>query len=115
MSFRTWFSGLDGKTQSYFKYVAYTSGYSMTRKVIEMWDAKLYVKYDKNANKVDKYVPVLMADKLFVTGFATIAGVYLWPMYVWKDLNRIEIAARRLSVDDYETCRHPTHVGEYLF
>ena len=41
MSFRTWFSGLDGKTQSYFKYVAFTSGYSMTRKVIEMWDAKL--------------------------------------------------------------------------
>ena len=65
--------------------------YGVTRKVLHMREAKVerYTAHGKVT------VPVLLTEKVLIAGACGMAGVYLWPLYVYSDLCHAEITLRR--------------------
>jgi len=113
--FRQWYSGLTAKDKRLVTYAVATGSYGIIRKTVEMWDAKLHVKYDANYDKVDKMVPVLLIDKLWITAMSGISSVYLWPLYMTMDMKKAEVAFRGLSSSDYNIKTTKTSITDYMF
>lgn len=74
-------------------YIQSTMLYGMIRKSLQMPNSKIE-KYDLETNKKVQ-LPLLMVDKLMITGLSSVASIYMWPMFVWRDLARLEIYINR--------------------
>jgi hypothetical protein len=81
------------------RYVIGSFAYGFIRKVDEMSDARLYTRdYDSKANMhYDKPYPMLITDKVAVLAISTAASPWLLPMYIYNDLNALEIRIRCLN------------------
>lgn len=110
------FKSMSAKDRFLVSYIAATSGYGIARKTIQLYDAKLTITdYDDNYKKTKRRVPVLMADKLFITTISTIASPYFWPVYLYNDMKALEVYARGLSSKDYDIKQEPSCVSAYMF
>lgn len=90
-----------------------TMSYGVLRKGAEMRNATISVFDDGNG--VKKRVPVLLCDKVMITIIGGISSVYLWPLYLYRDAKRWELAAKKhldpTWYDMYET----QHIIDYIF
>lgn len=98
-------------------YTGATMGYGMVRKTAQLHNADLCTdEYDATAGKrVEKRVPVLMADKVWLTAISSLSSIYLWPFYVWFDMKQLEIYSRGLSPSDYDVVGKKRMTLDYLF
>jgi len=91
------------------KYILTTLSYGITRKVIRLHSATIYeYDYDK---KCTLQHPVLICDKMLIASLGAISAIYLWPIYMFKDLRSIEIS---LKNDNYYKEENKRHIINYL-
>lgn len=109
MSFWKSLSPKDKTTLSYF---AYTMGYGFIRKTCQLYDAKIVVDRYKEE---ERQVPVLVADKVWITFLHAGTAVYFWPWYLCKDISSVEMRLRGLNPEDYHVSTKKTHVGDWMF
>lgn len=70
-------------------YLQITMLYGALRKSCQVSNGTIE-KYDPDLN-TKRQLPLLMVDKLMITGLSSIASVYMWPMFMWRDLACLEI------------------------
>lgn len=85
-------------------------GYSVGRKIAIVKDAT-QTTYNFKGEKVQ--VPMLLTTKALITVWSGIAGVYLWPMYMYNDFARLEIRTRGFKMEDYNYNR-PRDIVDYI-
>lgn len=77
-------------------YFGTTLSYGFVRKAIEMKNATMeYRDYEKRENK---RVPMLMCDKITTTLASMVMSITLWPMYLYNDLRKLELACRKVDL-----------------
>ena len=77
------------------KYILATMAYGFTRKVIHVYDATVYRNGNKNA-------PMLLTDKIMIVSLSTVIAPTFLPIYVYSDLNAIELSLRNEKETEYE-------------
>lgn len=92
------------------RYMVATSSYGIIRKAIQLQDAKIQRKREK-----DSRIPLLMSDKVMLISFSGILAIYVWPMFLYNDLKKAEIAWKGLSPSDYDMDVQKSHLSDYLF
>jgi|APGre2960657423_1045063.scaffolds.fasta_scaffold47165_3 hypothetical protein len=45
----------------------------------------------------------LLSERAAMTALGGVAFMYLWPLLIWSDVRKLEVAARGLDPDVYET------------
>ena len=93
-------------------YALATVGYGIARKIPILKNATVE-KYNREQREY-KRVPMLTVDKIMITGVAGLANVYLWPLFVYKDLKSMEIYMSKSDIDDYTSFK-PSCAFDYLF
>lgn len=110
------FRTLPKNKQATLAYGVSTVTYGMVRKAIHLHGATItHVEYNDNHKRVEKKIPVLAADKLWITALSGLASIYLWPMYAMGDLKRAEIYMRGLKPSDYDVSQDKKYTADYLF
>lgn len=100
-------------TNAYKVYVATTISYGLIRKSVEMKTAKLKC-YD-HTKKTYIHVPVLTSDKILITAICGFAAMYVWPIYVYRDMNKIELALNKDLNPKWYCVQTNKHVIDYFF
>lgn len=80
-------------------YVVATLSYGLLRKGREMKNAT--VEYYDREKREDTRIPVLLCDKVFMTVLCGFSSVYMWPMYLYKDLKKLELRNKKLNPQWY--------------
>jgi ABC-type uncharacterized transport system substrate-binding protein len=94
------------------KYIMYTFSYGLVRKSIQMNNATITT-YSDNRKK---NVPLLYTDKALLIGWGALASVYLWPVFLWKDLGKIELYLDKTKdPKDYGYNKEYTTYTDYIF
>ncbi len=96
----------------YKKYLVATLSYGLIRKGIQMRDATIS-HYDRRKNETIR-IPVLLSDKVMVTGLSGIVSVYLWPIYMYNDLRKLEIDIKNVRHDWYYDSTDK-YLSDYIF
>jgi hypothetical protein len=77
------------------KYIIVASTYGFTRKYFQM----------RNTTQLDhKYehkIPILFTQKILISTVCGMASMYLWPYYLYNDLNKIEISLSNKKPEEY--------------
>jgi hypothetical protein len=94
-------------------YLLSTLSYGFFRKAFEMKDATIR-EYDWGKHE-EKRVPVLISDKVLITGFCSLTTITLWPLYLLYDIRRIEVASRKLNHDSYLFPITKNNISDYIF
>lgn len=95
-------------------YVAAAMTYGFGRKVLQLRDAHFTVWDDQKKAKV--HAPVLFADKLALVTFGAMAGISIWPLYLYRDVQAIEIFLRPdVRKEWYMGKETPTSIADYMF
>lgn len=84
-------------------YAATTFSYGFIRKIDQVKSANINY-FNEDIKKIDKR-PMLLTSKILLTSFSGIASLYIWPIYMYNDMNRMEI---------YIKNKDPTHYGYNL-
>lgn len=92
-------------------YAITTMTYGALHKVSIMKDAKIYdtVSYDRT-------YPILTTQKALVVGAGALSSIYLWPLYLFVDVMRLEVHSRGLKDTDYLQVppKRPTSIIDFL-
>lgn len=93
-------------------YIATTASYGFVRKMPYTWDAKTQ-HYDYKAREY-RMIPMLTTDKFMVSviGAASSAGGW-WPVFIYKDINRLEMRMRGHNPEIYGI--EYKHTVDYIF
>ena len=59
-------------------------------------------KQDDETRKFATRAP-LLSERAAMTAMGGVAFMYLWPLLIWSDVKKLEVAARGLDPDVYET------------
>lgn len=94
-------------------YITATVGYGMIRKAIHLKDATIE-KYDSVTLKHCR-VPLLLTDKVVVTGISGLIAVYGWPVYLFQDIQRLELKLRSIDPEVYLGKESKRHLIDYMF
>ena len=94
-----------------FIYGMYTMIYGAIRKMFIVNDAKLF---DPSSNY--REYPLLASQKALIIGTGSFASIYLWPYYLFLDVNKLEIYHRSLPYSNYwmMPSKRPTSIIEYF-
>jgi hypothetical protein len=82
---------------AFYGYIACTCSYGFLRKAKQMQHATIQ-KYDYESH-VDKIYPVLLCDKVLITLLSTCVSPYIWPFYLYNDLNYMELHNKKDRLD----------------
>jgi len=58
--------------------------------------------------------PPLLSERAAMSAMGGVAFMYLWPLLIWSDVRKLEVAARGLDPDVYGT-KTKTTVGAVLY
>jgi hypothetical protein len=94
-----------------FNYGVLTMSYGLGRMIPILYDAKVQT-YDKNGDKIQ--VPILLTTKVAIASMSTISSIYLWPLYLYNDISKLEIYSRGYNPEHYDY-KQPKYVIDYLF
>lgn len=84
------------------RYVVATMTYGAASKLHSIHDATVkrnftkspIEKHDDEVKLDYRQVPMLLRDKVFLTGFNGLSSIYLWPIYAYCDLGKLELMVR---------------------
>ena len=93
-------------------YVAATLSYGLLRKGLEMKNAT--ISYYDREKRENTRIPVLLCDKAIVTAVSGVAAVYTWPLYVYRDLKKLEVRNKKLNPTWYDM-NEERFLLDYLF
>lgn len=71
--------------------------YTGARKTLQLWDAKVERRIDCEYKKTN----MLLGEKLYVFGISMAMSPVLVPVYVYNDLNLIDVYLKRQNPEDY--------------
>lgn len=96
-------------------YMALTVSYGLIRKGFHMRNATVS-RYDFKTHESIQ-IPVLMCDKALISVLSGFAAMYVWPVYMYKDLKYFEIKCKKnLQSDWYEDdIGNRRHLIDYVF
>jgi hypothetical protein len=96
-------------------YIIGTFGYGSIRKVPVLYNAEVdaYGYNGEGRFEVTK-VPMLLSNKFIITGICGFSSIYLWPMWLYSDISRMEAYIRGIPYDYYRTLKKPTNVVDYF-
>lgn len=94
-------------------YAFATVGYGVLRKIPILADAKV-VNYNIDIDIDNKNIPMLMPTKALIMGFSGLSSIYLWPMWAYSDLSRVEAYIRGIPYRNYRFFGDPKNVIDYI-
>lgn len=71
------------------RYILATTTYGFIRKACHVSNGNVS-KYD-NDIKEYRQVPLLYVDKVAITLMSSVSSIYIWPMFLWNDLTKLEL------------------------
>ena len=90
--------------------------YGAIRKSHQLKNAHV-VKYEINEidrETIKRRVPILLVDKVALTVLSAFSSVYLWPVYLYWDMQMLEIYNKSLKPSTYGFIE-PKHALDYLY
>ena len=93
-------------------YLGTTAAYGAIRKILLTRDAKIEY-YDQETQTFSRQ-DMLLSSRAALVALGAGCSIYIWPLYLAWDLQRLEIAGRGKRVSEYGY-RQPKYEIEYLW